>query len=437
MSDEGWTSVVRALIANDDDRVLLVSDGDAARLPRVEISGTDDELGPIRSAIRELTGIDTIVLRSVERHVDEERRVLALVLSLDVRSDAGPAPGAAWWRTADLAAADLPVTDRELISRVHDDVPPPERAAWARRGWFDEAAAWIELVVEEHGRTLVGPVEQVSSWCISSILRAETDAGRVYFKATAPSPLFVDEGTVTARLAELFPGRVPRPLAVDPERRWMLLDDFGPVVGWGAEADTKLGVVSVIGQLHVDASTHGEEVLAAGALDRRSEWLAARVEALARGELVLDEPDASRFAALCARLVEDCGRLADGPVPSSLVHGDLHLANVAGEDGSYVIFDWTDACLAHPFLDLLAVMVEKDETLRIALRDAYLRAWSDVASPDELLELWRIAEPLACVNQAISYRSIVENVEPGSAVEMEQMDAYWARKALVAAEAPV
>ena len=48
----------------------------------------------------------------------------------------------------------------------------------------------------------------------------------MYFKVPARLPLFVEEGIVTARLAERFPGYVPAPLAVEPERGWLLLPEF-------------------------------------------------------------------------------------------------------------------------------------------------------------------------------------------------------------------
>ena len=73
-------------------------------------------------------------------------------------------------------------------------------------------------------------------WSLSCVLRTPTAAGTVYFKATAGSPLFVDEGQVMRGVARLFPENVPRPLAVDQPRRWMLLDDVGPELGWNAPA---------------------------------------------------------------------------------------------------------------------------------------------------------------------------------------------------------
>ena len=70
----------------------------------------------------------------------------------------------------------------------------------------------------------------------------------------------------------------------------------------------------------------------------------------------------------------------------TLVHGDLHPGNVARLDGELAYFDWTDACVAHPFFDLHSLQWQKDEATRAALLDAYLGAWEGVASPERLRE---------------------------------------------------
>jgi homogentisate 1,2-dioxygenase len=58
-------------------------------------------------------------------------------------------------------------------------------------------------------------VEQVRVWSMSCVLRVPTADGLVFFKATAGSPLFVDEGRVMRGLSRLTP-YVPRPLEQDP-----------------------------------------------------------------------------------------------------------------------------------------------------------------------------------------------------------------------------
>ena len=133
-------------------------------------------------------------------------------------------------------------------------------------------------------------------------------------------------------------------------------------------------------------------------------------------------------------LLEGCERLATGPLPLALVHGDLHLANVARSRDGYLFFDWTDASVGNPLMDLLLVFFEEAEEVREALRDIYLSAWIETGSPDELLDVWRLAQPLAALNQAVSYRSIVDGVEPGTGDEMSPMLPWWLRKALEAVD---
>ena len=313
----------------------------------------------------------------------------------------------------------------------------PCGAPWARRGWFTEASTWIERTLAERGRRTIGPVEQRSNWCISSILRAPTQSGDVYFKATAASPLFVDEGTVTRELADLHPASIPRVIAVDSARRWMLTEDFGPLVGWGASLETRLHVLGDYARLQVETTSRIDELLALGLFDRRPRWLAAQLETLLDepDSLGLDTPELETLAARMPQYVDACDRLAAGPVPSALVHGDLHLANVAGTSAPYVYFDWTDAAVAHPFLDPLAIHFEKNPELRRRLRDAYLAGWREFAEESVLAETWSHAAPLTSLNQAISYRSIFSSVEPGSAAELAGALPQWLRRALAVDEA--
>jgi len=435
VTDQSWVARVRGVVADAEGHVLLLAAGDRHRPPFVDVEGTDDELPAIRAALASLTGVETVVVRAIERSADEERKVLDLGLELEPLGVAATAEGGIWTSPTELDEVPLSRDDSALVARYAADRPPPERPHWARRGWFSEAALWIEETLAARGRDTTAPIEQISSWCISSILRAVTDAGRVFFKATAPSPLFVDEGTVTRGLAAMFPGRVPTPIAIDPDRRWMLLDDFGPVVGWKADVETRVDVLSTFARMQLETTSRQDELLELGAFDRRPAWLASQILSLLDApDLGLEDDEREKLSALGPRFAEMCERLAAGAVPDALVHGDLHLSNVAGNGDGYVFFDWTDACLTHPFLDMLVVLFEEDAKLRPSLRDAYLGVWAEVAPEDELLELWALAEPLASLNQAVSYRSIIANVERGAAPEFDAMVPFFLRKALASSE---
>lgn len=433
MSEERWTWKAHGLLRADDGRVLVLTDDAGGRLPFAEAAlSEEDELSALREAFATLVGARTAIVRSVSRSVDNERKELEVGVELEALGPVEPPADATWLGPDELAVARLPARDRDLLRLLFADDAHPLRPPWARRGWFAEASAWIESTLAERGRPTLGPAEQLSNWCISSVLRVPTELGYVYFKATARSPLFVDEGDVTQGLAELFPVRIPHVIAVDSARSWMLTEDFGPVIGWGASFETRVAVLEDHARLQVEAVDHVDELFALGLFDRRPAWLATQLGSLlAEPEaLGLGDDELETLGARIPEFIDACGHLAAGPIPDTLVHGDLHLANVAGASAPYVFFDWTDPSVAHPFFDPLAIYFEKDAATRRMLRDAYLAGWRSYASEDVLIDLWELCVPLTALNHAISYRSILANVEPGSAAELAPALPDWLRRAL-------
>jgi hypothetical protein len=83
---------------------------------------------------------------------------------------------------------------------------------------------------------------------------AGAGAGDVWFKTNTTSPLFVNEGVVMGALAGLFPGQVPAPRAVEPERGWMVLADFGEEVGWEAPMEVVEEVAQTYARMQVEAT---------------------------------------------------------------------------------------------------------------------------------------------------------------------------------------
>jgi len=285
---------------------------------------------------------------------------------------------------------------------------------WAARGWFAEAERWLRSTMERLGRPLTGPVRQARVWRLSCLLRAPTGDGDVWFKANTTSPLFVNEGVVMGALAGLFPGQVPAPLAVEPERGWMVLADFGEEVGWEAPMEVVEEVTQTYARMQVEATAGLPGVDAAT-------WLSPDEEAGLRAAV----------PGLQAR----CAELAGNAVPPVLVHGDLHLSNVARRPGGYLFFDWTDACVAHPFLDLATIRrgtafvdAADEAELRERLRQAYLPEWASFEPPGRLARAWELAAPLGALRQAVSYRSLA--TRPPGDPHMAQSTAWWLRQVL-------
>jgi hypothetical protein len=453
MSDSGWRSRIRWVVVHPHHpEVLMVQQAGVLALPETELKAevwTADATATL-PGLRELVGVDAVLLRCVSEHEDRSARVQQATLLAAPRATAPLPAGARWVGRDDLAGAAFQHDEHAAVAaRILDELAwgpaGAGRAPWAARGWFPAAERWLRGSLDNLGYVATGPVRQLRAWELSCILRTPTTHGDVYFKAVPASPLFVNEAVVTRELAALFPGHVPAPLAIDAERRWMVLADFGTELGWDTPVEVREDVLRTFASLQIDAASQVDRLLGAGCLDRRLAWLAAQAERWLpaieeTGRLPgidaatwLSADELAELGAAVPHLTAICGELAAHAIPPSLVHGDLHLANVARGPRGYLFFDWTDACVAHPFLDLLTFFQEDEEevqgALRDRLRDAYLSEWAAFEPAEQLRRAWQLAEPLSALNQAIGYRSIVADLQP---IERHtaQSTAYWLRKVI-------
>ena len=348
------------------------------------------------------------LLRQLYFADDEQAKRIEAVFELALRDPLWQAPAhGRWIGRGELDGLRLhDEGQRELLAAYLDSLEsgevPAERVPWALPGWLEEVRQWLEPEVERLGHSLVR-IEQRKQWSISSVLRVRTNGPDLYVKVSARLPLFVDEGPVTAMLAERFPGYVPAPLAVEPERGWFLLEEFSA----GGCLDRRLEV-----------------------LERQIDPLLVDPEALAR--LQAEEIDELQGQAPLFR--EACSRLADLGLPPTLVHGDLHVGNVARQDGQLFYFDWTDACIAHPFIDLHSLQWEQDEAIRASLLDAYLGPWEGIVPDERLREAASLAPLVIPLHHAVSYRTIVGGLEPAAKPELDATHGFL-REALARARA--
>ena len=231
-----WRSHLFAALRHPDEhRILVVRSDRVWRLPHVLVRGRAGFANgrTLVDAFERRLRTRPWLLRQIRLIDDEaaEQREVVYELELLDRAWAAPAHGR-WIGRGDLDR--LPLADEahraalcdylDALERRHT---PPERAAWAQPGWFSGVSAWIDREVASLGHAVTG-IEQIKQWSISSVLLARTDGPGVYFKVSAPLPLFVEEGPVTAMLSSRFPGYVPVPLAVEREQGWMLLPELVP-----------------------------------------------------------------------------------------------------------------------------------------------------------------------------------------------------------------
>ena len=445
-----WHSDLYGILPHPSEPWILMLPGAAGwSLPHVSLEKKVRvaNVGEVSEAMRRALGVDLITLRSASYRMREDGQHIDAVYVLESQSPAWePQDGAAWVGRA--ALADLPLMrpeHRALIAahlaETESGQIPERRPPWARVGWFAQAAAWTRSELARLGYHLTAPVEQVKSWGLSCILRARTTCGDVYFKVAPSLPLFAHEPVLMRGLSRLYPEHIPAPLSIDEPRRWMLLADFGAAIEWGASVAAQEEMLLLYGALQRAAALRVDELRAMGCLDRSLERLAAQVDPLLGDTATLASQlavaEIERLRAYGSRLKAICAELASYAVPSTLVHGDLHLGNVARPAGRYLFFDWTDGCVAHPFFDTISIFQTKqarDPGVQARLRDSYLGVWAGYEPIERLREAWTLAKPLCALHQAVSYQHIVTNLEDSAQPAVASGLPYWVRQLLQALE---
>ena len=442
-----WQSEMHAALRHPSEpKVLFLRSDGHWTLPRVRLkgdvwAGNADVLVP---AFAKRLGSRPWILRQIRIASDRETKRIEGIFEMTITSSGWEPPRNSRW--VDRSSLEtLRVKEerfRLLVGRYLSDleaaVIPTERSPWSSHGWLSEVQPWIEEEVSKLGHRVVG-FEQVKHWSISTVLRVKTTSFNFYFKVSKDLPLFVNEAVVTARLAARFPGYVPVPVAIEAEQAWMLLAAFDELIHESAPVDVRREVFARFGQLQRSSVGMVDDLVNEGCLDRRLAVLESQIEPLMDDEVALGtltEEERKRLRGLASRLKELTHRLADLGLPHTLVHGDMHLANTARVDGDLVFFDWTDASVAHPFIDLQSLKWETDEDEKQSIIDAYLAGWHEFAGPVELRQAVAIAGALTPLHHAVSYQHILANLEPSARPELDAT-ADFLRRVIAGADALV
>lgn len=428
MSDE-WDVEYTLLVERTDGPGIALLDGGLPKVVRRKAERMTS-VDVWREDLRRTLGYAAPLLRCLHMKTDREAKRQRAVFVVEGWAEH------AWTQPSSLHNLETGLPDDVLeryIAERESGTVPEARSPWARHGWFAGASGWI--------RSQLGAVEsleQVKNWGISCILKASAGGGDYYFKVSTRRALFADEPGVTLALGEAFPELVPKPVAARRDTGWMLLADFGQTLREAKPEELARLEELVRRYSEMQRATAGglETLERMGCLDRRTEHLTEELSALTEDELFKDLKPEERQAAE-ARWPELCAlpeRLASYGIPPALLHGDLHFGNIAIGKGRLRVFDWTDACVAHPFLDLVMLLDDlKDisgDGVAERLRTVYLEPWQDFAPFKQLLEASRIAEVVGCLHQAVSYKYILAGLEEAARQEFGGATGYWLRRAL-------
>ena len=239
---------------------------------------------------------------------------------------------------------------------------------------------------------------------------------------------------MTQALADRSRGYLPDVLTIEPDRGWLLMRDLdAPLLGDQPESMWELGLDALAGIQQEWLGRTGD-LLAAGAelrpLSQLADWVngtalnADFMERLApevRDDWLESVP---AMADACTTL----DRIGPG---ASLTHGDFHPWNVVAGQDRLRIFDWTDAAVAHPFLDLVTYVMRTDDlALRRYLLQHYLGLWSNYLSSDDLHAAGQLALVVGALYQAYTYSQLIPTVMPDDLAQLRDGDVHWLQQAL-------
>lgn len=292
---------------------------------------------------------------------------------------------------------------------------------WTQPDWLELAHDWIYAELERCGLPAVGLIEQkhIRPW--STVLTIPTAAGTIYFKATAPC--FRQETALTGYLQRFAPEISPQLLAVDLERRWLLMRDAGtPLRALIKEThsfEQWQTVLPLYVALQKNLASAQIDLLGMGVFDRRLSRLPGQFAQLVYDQpaMLLDEPDSltsaeyRRLRDFTPRFDGMCARLAAFGIPESLHHDDFHDANIFLQDGRVTFTDWGESAFSHPFFTLVVMLRGLENTLGLqpdapelnTLRDWYLSHWTDYAPLAELRQIAALAQQIGLVNRALTW----------------------------------
>jgi aminoglycoside phosphotransferase (APT) family kinase protein len=390
---------------------------EARRVPAYDDDGRHTPLADRVAA----SGDPTAVLAAPQLQVRADPMELLSVFT----PRAGRVPGV-WTAVADLAedhdvVAALLSVDAVTAGRAQ---PPARRPDWFATSWYDEVEAWVDDRLAALGRRRTGPSEPVKVWSMSAVLKIPSDPDPVWLKAACRH--FHAEPALTRLVSQMLPAHTPSVIATDDERGWTLTEHMAGADEEAVPEGIGPPAARIAAALQLRSLEHLPEISAAGVPVRDltatrhgfDEILAASAELV---QLTPDEVAAAQAARPTVHaLLEELDSLG---IPDTLVHGDLHSGNVAQDGDSLLLYDWSDASVSHPFLDvvLLGSRLSDDE------REATLAAYAEV---------WRAAYPLLDTTRALAlaeHANTIYQMVTFEQIYRAQEDAsYWEMRGVVA-----
>jgi hypothetical protein len=279
--------------------------------------------------------------------------------------------------------------------------------------WRAEADEWIHQQIARLGAGPAGAIDQLHVRPWSTVMRVPTENGDVYFKANAST--LRHEASLVTLLSRRRPDCVPPLLAVDLERGWMLMADAGTqlreLLARERELTRWLAVLPLYAGVQIDLIDDADELIALGVPDLRLSTLASKYEEMLDDLAGLPADERRRLDEAVPRVGEVCDELAVYGLPETIQHDDFHDGQVYVSGDRYLLLDWGDACISHPFFTMAVTLDgsiawgldDVQDSVDVGpFREAYLKPFSTLADPFDLDAACGVARRLGWICRAVN-----------------------------------
>ena len=407
--------------------ILLLSDGCTFSLPEVAVPRWQRIAPHLAIAVREKFDLDIVCLdfhQMAQSDEDAQSRRYALAEIVEEPLGQASLCWVPWTRVERQSLRDQ--SDLEALHASLAVIQAQPDQPFGTFGWLSRIREWVNSVIVPHGLRLSGRFEQLNAGPRTSLLRFETDASALWFKAVAESQK--TEFRISQELARIFPKFVPEILGINEDwNAWLMKEFAGVHPDVRSELAVWKSVTKALAELQIASLGQTLHLIDAGCRDMRTSALCAAMDPFVRvsGQLMRRQtstavPALSReeLAALRHQLAVLLRRLEDLEIPNTLGHLDFNPGNILVSPSHCHFLDWAEAAVGNPFLTfeyLLAYLrrVSRDAAATESeLRDAYAASWKEFLSPRVIREAFALARVLAVY--AVVIRLLTEPPSPES-----------------------
>jgi hypothetical protein len=416
---ESWRLLV---VRPERAEILLHADGVTFSLPEIAIPSQERIAANINREVERRFGLRVISLYEIHPGSPALPDGVVYHAALSLQSSEPIPSGTIWMSIDDLSADSFRREDdfaaigrfRSLYAKANAD---STAEPFLKPTWFAEATDWVNESLRPYQLRLTGPFQQLNACSTFSLLRFETNARPVWFKAVgAPN---TREYPITMALARICPEFIPKVLATRSDWNAWLAEE---AAGTSLRSDTDLphweSAARNLADLQMQTIPFAQELSRAGARDFSCRYLGSCVNpfiALLQNDA--REPGGSRVShlqvpelrELRVALQDVLGTLGELALPETVGHMDLNPQNIICSGGECVFLDWAEVFIGCPLFSFEYLLQQfrrafpSQPTMEMKFREAYFAPWRASISPASLALVVSLS-PLAAL---FAYATVV------------------------------